>query len=184
VRCARVFVWLQKSARGVGLREANLVAAGVGDGGLVTARGTDRWRMDVESVVRRQRPARRRARGGLLAGGRRSGSRKPPAFTGVVVEAVFGSLARSVPCIDPWWATGASESRRSPSRRWSIATSIAETAGRSESGNVNRPPPSRVERGEPNQARVLVFEMWIAEVGQTHLWLVRGRVFGPCGGSV
>jgi len=37
-RCARVPFWLQKSARGVGLREAILVAAGVGDGGLAGLR--------------------------------------------------------------------------------------------------------------------------------------------------
>jgi hypothetical protein len=33
-RCARALFWLQKSARGVRLREATSVAAGVGDGGL------------------------------------------------------------------------------------------------------------------------------------------------------
>jgi hypothetical protein len=37
---ARVPLWLQKSVRGVGLREATLVAAGVGDGGLARKRGT------------------------------------------------------------------------------------------------------------------------------------------------
>jgi hypothetical protein len=40
VWCARVPFWLQKSARGVGLREATLVAAGVGDGGLAGKRET------------------------------------------------------------------------------------------------------------------------------------------------
>jgi hypothetical protein len=38
-RCARALYWLQKSARGVGSREAISVAAGVGDGGLAPGFG-------------------------------------------------------------------------------------------------------------------------------------------------
>jgi len=42
-RCARAVYWLQKSVRGVGLREAIPVAAGVGDEGLAPGYGKPPW---------------------------------------------------------------------------------------------------------------------------------------------
>jgi hypothetical protein len=46
VRCARVSFCLQKSTRGVWLREATLVAAEVGDGGLAR-----RWETTESEVA-------------------------------------------------------------------------------------------------------------------------------------
>jgi hypothetical protein len=80
-RRARALFWLQKSARGVWLREATSVAAGVGDGGLARSEESPGGEM-----ASRTRPAETReggrACGGLLAGGRRPGPRKPTTFTG------------------------------------------------------------------------------------------------------
>jgi hypothetical protein len=64
--CPGSVLWLQKSARDVGLREATSVAAGVGDGGL--ASGGTTFGSDRTSGA--QQLAGRRARGGLLVGGR------------------------------------------------------------------------------------------------------------------
>lgn len=69
--CARALHWLQKLTRGVGLGEATLVAAGVGDEGLVFGHG--RARNGVESW--RVGDGRwRRVRGGPLVDGRCLGS--------------------------------------------------------------------------------------------------------------
>jgi len=55
---------------------------------------------------------------------------------------------------------------------------LQEAVGRSGSSDVNHSDLQRVSCWEPNRVRVLVFEMWVAEVGQTYLWLVRRRSFG------
>jgi hypothetical protein len=120
----------------------------------------------------------RRARGGLLAGGRCPGPSNPSTFTGLVADAVsvlwcsrcFGTGARG--------ATGASESQRFRVGGGQEPPRPRRPAGRSEPGAV-KPPVLRCKpRRKPCQSRVLVFEMWIAEVGQTHLWSVRAGAFG------
>jgi len=80
-RCARALFWLQKSARGVWLREATSVAAGVGDGGLAHGDTSLGGEMASKTRLAETRDGGR-ACGGLLAGGRRPGPWKPTIFTG------------------------------------------------------------------------------------------------------
>jgi hypothetical protein len=76
-------------------------------------------------------------------------------------------------CAGGCQTTGTSELRRSRVGRSEELLRSGEAAGRSGSSGVNHSDLQRVSRREPGRVRVLVFEMWVAEVGQTHLWLVR-----------
>lgn len=81
-RCARVPFWLQKSARGVGLREATPVAAGAGDGGLAHTWGTagSEWTLRAPALGN-ELWSERPEEGRLLVEGA-PGRGKPSAFTG------------------------------------------------------------------------------------------------------
>jgi hypothetical protein len=127
---------LQKSARGVGLREATSVAAGVGDGGLARRRETAQsertsgsassgngWRGEgpVEGCL-------------LVEGVLGRGSSRPSRVGGGIG---LGLSDRSALCDGPRRATGTSELRRSRVGGSQQLFRDREAAGRSESGDVN-----------------------------------------------
>jgi hypothetical protein len=81
----------------------------------------------------------------------------------------LGRWVQQYPGIVVSGATGTSELQRSVDSVGQKPYCQREAAGRSELDGVNHPVLQH-NRWNPKWSRVFVFEMWIAEVGQTHLW--------------
>jgi hypothetical protein len=132
---ARVLFWLQKSARGVGLREATLVAARVGDGGLARKRET----AQCEGTPRGTPPGNGWYVEGpveghlLVEGAPDRGSPRPSRVGG---EIGLGPSDRSALAVGPRWATGALELRRSRVGSSEQLLRVREAVGRSGSRGV------------------------------------------------
>lgn len=163
--------WLQKLAGDVWPHEAAPVVAGVVEGGLAV-RGKPQ-------AAKGHRDRARRFRATCFVKGRKPSSPmegvsvrgKASAFTGSAPEASLVGRAWRAKVHRQLSMTETSEVR------WQRCD-VGRTSSRCRSGHraeaglgrVNGPAHLGASRGHPTDERVLVFDMWVAEVGRTHLW--------------
>lgn len=178
--CARGHVGWQKLSGGVGLRRSLSVAAESETWGLAPSGKPQRAKGRRESALNALRSEWRKGSNEPPGDGRRFGSSKSSPFYGVAGGAALIERAKPAQNVGEARAvTGRQSSnpqamRREENARRNCPTASTKWAERRETHGPSAPPGFTRKNGvaQPHGARVLFFEMWVADIVRTHLWLV------------